>query len=703
VAKQTEPLADEAVMFERYNIAYKGSAVTRGTGRGVVFATGLHTEFGKIFEQVSEARPQRTPLEKRLDALGKRLAWAVIIIGIALALVGVFMGRDIVLALEVAIALAVAAIPEGLPIVATIALARGMWRMAQRNALVTRLSAVETLGATSVILTDKTGTLTENRMTATTVLVDGDALELSAPGAGGKTKLLESLLATAALCNGASLQRSEAAGAKAVGDPTECALLEAAATRGIWQEDLLASTPEVFEDPFDPDRKRMATVHAAGTRFKVAVKGAPEVVIASCNTVNTSDGVVPLDEHHRQDWLARVEHLCAEGLRTIAVAEKDADSRETDFYDGLTLMGVFGIEDPPRAGIEDVIRKCRDAGVEVVMVTGDHADTARNVAGDIGIIGDSIESQQLLGGDVVDGLFDDERHEALLDARVFSRVTPEQKLRLIDLYQRRGHVVAMTGDGVNDAPALRKADIGVAMGLRGTAVAREASEMVLQDDELGTIVSAIEHGRVIFENIRKFAVYLLSCNSSEILVVTLATVVGAPLPLLPLQILFLNLVTDVFPALALGVGPGRPGLMKMKPRPSDENILPRRDWVRIGLHGLVMAAATLGAMAYAVLVLEFDVQRAVSVAFCTIALAQLWHVFNMRGDIRRVFDNEITRNPWIWAALALCLALVLMAVYVPVLSDVLQLEDPGVTGWLVIATASMAPLLAAPLVRRWAR
>jgi Ca2+-transporting ATPase len=699
VPKHTETLAAGAVMFERFNMAFKGSAVTRGAGRGVVVATGLRTEFGKIFEQVSEARPQQTPLEKRLDALGKRLAWAVIVMGAALAVIGIVVGRDMLLAVEVAIALAVAAIPEGLPIVATIALARGMWRMAKRNALITRLSAVETLGATSVILTDKTGTLTENRMTVTTVLLAGDTVEMTAIDDKAETSLLDKMLTAAALCNGASLQRTDTEEMSAVGDPTERALLEAAATRGIWQEDLLRSTPEVFEDPFDPDKKRMATVHAVGSRFKVAVKGAPEVIVELCTTVSTADGVASLNEHDRQDWLGRVAHLCEEGLRTIAVAEKQAASAQTDFYTDLTLLGVFGIEDPPRAGIPEVIDKCRTAGVAVIMVTGDHADTARNIAGDIGVIDASNTSRQLIGGDIVDRLLEGERHDELLTARVFSRVTPEQKLRLIELYQRQGHVVAMTGDGVNDAPALRKADIGVAMGIRGTAVAREASEMVLEDDELGTIVSAIEHGRVIFENIRKFAVYLLSCNSSEILVVTLATVVGAPLPLLPLQILFLNLVTDVFPALALGVGPGRPGIMQEEPRPSDERILPRRYWIRIGLHGLFMAAATLGSMAVALLVLEFEIGRGVSVAFCTLALAQLWHVFNMRGDIRRVFDNEITRNPWIWAALLLCLGLVLLAVYAPVLSSVLRLADPGLAGWLVIAVASLVPLGAAPLVR----
>ena len=307
------------------------------------------------------------------------------------------------------------------------------------------------------------------------------------------------------------------------------------------------------------------------------------------------------------------------------------------------------------------------------------------------------------GGDVVDGLFAEDRHDELLAARVFSRVTPEPTLKLIDLYQRQGHVVAMTGDGINDAPALKKADIGVAMGIRGTAVAREAAEMVLQDDELGTIVLAIGYGRAIFENIRKFVVYLLSCNISEILVVTLATVAGAPLPLLPLQILFLNLVTDVFPALALGVGPARPGLMSEKPRPASERILPRRQWAQIGLYGVVIAIATLAAMAYVVVALGFSADRAVTVAFCTIALAQLWHVFNMRGDIRRVFINEITRNRWVWAALALCLVLVLMAVYVPVLNDVLRLADPGPAGWSVVAVASIVPLLAAPAVRFFAR
>ena len=700
VTKRVDILDDATIMFERRNMVYKGTAITRGGGTGVVVATGLHTEFGRIFEQVSEARPQHTPLEKRLDELGRRLAWAVIVVGMALAGTGVLVGREAALAVEVAIALAVAAIPEGLPIIATIALARGLWRMAQRNAIVTRLSAVETLGATSVILTDKTGTLTEGRMVVVTALLPEEEIDLDSPGEGTTVEQLDDMLQTAALCNDAVLQRSGGAAQSAVGAPTECALLEAASRRGIWREDLLAEAPETGEDPFDPDSKRMATVHRADGGYRVAVKGAPEVIIACCDQVRTAAGTAALDESGREAWLQRVGALCQRGLRTIATATKfDTDDR-ADFYVGLTLQGVFGIEDPPRAGIAETIGQCRAAGISVIMVTGDHGDTARNVAAEIGVIDTTTAATQLLSGAQVDELLAAQRQDELLAARVFSRVTPEQKLKLIELHQQQEQVVAMTGDGVNDAPALGKADIGVAMGIRGTAVAREAAEMVLQDDDFATIIVAVEHGRAIFDNIRKFVVYLLSCNTSEVLVVALATFAGGPLPLLPLQILFLNLVTDVFPALALGVSQGEAGIMERRPRDPAEPILGRQRWLRIGLHGLVISLATLGAMAVAVLLLDFDVEHAITVAFSTIALTQMWHVFNMRGDMSRVIDNEITRNPWVWAALALCLALVLAAIYVPMLSGVLRLEDPGFQGWVVIILASLVPLVTAPLVHR---
>jgi len=697
--KQTDPLPEDTVLLDRNNLAFKGTAITRGKGRGVVVATGMRTEFGKIFKQVSEAETERTPLEKRLDSLGGRLAWVVIVIGALIAIGGILRGQDTILAIEVAIALSVAAIPEGLPIVATVALARGMWRMAKRNALITRLSAVETLGATSAILTDKTGTLTENRMAATTVLLADADISLDGSGDPDLAEILRDLWITAALCNNAILQRDDGTESDGVGDPTEVALLAAASDCGIWREEIVEKEPEVYEDPFDPDSKRMATVHKRSSDYRVAVKGAPEIILSSCSAVHTRSGVVPLDDEGRQRWLGRVEHLCGRGLRTIALADKTADVIDADPYGDLILHGIVGLEDPPREGVDDAIKRFRDAGVLVIMVTGDHAETARNIGAKIGIIDESTDTQQFLGGEAADRLLEEKRFDELSAVRVFSRVTPEQKLKLISFYQRQNHVVAMTGDGINDAPALKKADIGVAMGIRGTPVAKEAADMVLQDDEFGTIVSAIGHGRAIFENIRKFVVYLMSCNTSEVLVVALATIAGAPLPLLPLQILFLNLVTDVFPALALGVGPGRSSLMKSKPRPSTERILMRRHWVEIGVYGVVMALTVLSAMAVALLYLGFDQEKAVTVAFCTLALAQLWHVFNLRGNLKHVINNEITRNIWIWLALALCMTLILAAVYTPVLHDVMKLSDPGSAGWMVIVVGSLVPLVAAPVVR----
>ena len=712
VKKEDTVLDEDTAVLDRQNMVFKGTCITRGSGTGVVVGTGTNTEFGKIFEQVVAAKVHQTPLEKRLNALGASLARAIIGIAVIIGVAGIVAGRELFLAIEVAIALSVAAIPEGLVIVATIALARGMWRLAKQHALITRLSAVETLGATSVILTDKTGTLTENRMAVSKVLlnildIDVDTASQTAASEFrvhertldvGEAAVLDDLLRCGVLCNNAALEKGTDGESTGVGDPTELALLVAAGARGVWRKELLSKEPEVAEDPFDPESKRMATVHRWPDGTRVAVKGAPETILPGCTAVRGVGKDTVLDAAERKRWLARAEQLGREGLRTIALAEKTDYADGDDHYEQLLLLGIVGMEDPARRGVDQAISRCHEAGISVVMVTGDHAATARHIAIETGIVTASDRPDQFLGGSEVDQLFADGENEKLLAARVFSRVTPEQKLKLIDLYQQSDHVVAMTGDGVNDAPALKKADIGIAMGLRGTAVAKEAAVMVLQDDEFKTIVAAIAHGRAIFDNIRKFVVYLMSCNTSEVLVVTLATITGAPLPLLPLQILFLNLVTDVFPALALGVGRGSPLTMGRAPRPAKESILTRTHWMRIGLHGVVMAAAVLAAMAISIFVLEFNNRRAVTTAFCTLALAQMWHVFNMRDETRKPLDNEIVRNRWIWVALFICLALVLAAIYVPALSRLLQLTDPGTAGWLLIISASLVPLLAAPIV-----
>ena len=717
VRKQAEPLPADTPLMERNNMLFRGTAITRGTGVAVVIATGLATELGRIAELVSGAEARATPLEERLDRLGRMLVWVTLLLSAAIAGAGIVGGRDPRLAIEVAVALAVAAIPEGLPIVATIALARGMWRMAQRNALITRLSAVETLGATGVILTDKTGTLTENRMTATRIELPGVSLKVGgtgldlegefAPDSGTLTpereRQLDELLTTVALCSNATLQVDEQHQPRALGDPTETALLVAAAKRGIAREALLESQPEVEEEPFDPDRKAMATFNEGEGGLRVHVKGAPECVLPMCVSYRDGTEVRPLDEEARAKLQRQAAALGGEGLRTIAVATREAAAASTSPFEDLTFLGIVGLLDPARAGVAEAIARCRAAGIRVVMVTGDHAATAAAIAERTGLV-----ERREAPGVVVDAsdwpadrlAFD---AAGLREARVFARTTPAQKLELIGRYQGQDQVVAMTGDGVNDAPALKKADIGIAMGIRGTQVAKDASAMVLQDDEFGTIVEAVAHGRAIYANLRKFVVYLLSCNISEIMVIGLATVAGAPLPLLPLQILFLNLVTDVFPALALGVGPGPAQLMRQAPRHASEQIVERRHWVRIVAYGAMLAACVLGAMATALLVLGRSSAEAVTVSFLTLALAQLWHVFNMRENGSGFLRNEITGNPWIWAAIGICLVLLAAALWLEPLRAVLRLVNPGLAGFGLALAFSAAPLLLGPPLRRLTR
>ena len=714
VDKHLLTLPADTPLMERSNMLFKGTSLNRGAAVGVVVGTGLNSELGRIAELVMTAEGQETPLEKRLNALGQRLVWLMLAMGSGLALVGVAVGRDMFLAIQIAIALAVAAIPEGLPIVATLALAKGMWRMARRNALIVRLSAVETLGAVNVILVDKTGTMTENRMTLTTIAlpaatieVGGHGLELDGhffangqPAAAACLESVDELMQTAVLCNNASLERVGPDGLTAVGDPTELALLIGAAKRGLWRADLLHDMPEIREESFTPETKMMATFNRQGGNVRIHVKGAPESVLAHCAHVRSGQGKAPLDQETRATLMARADEMAADGLRVLALAVHDVNRCDAEPYTDLVLLGLVGFLDPPRSGISEAIARCREAGVRIIMVTGDHLATASHVATRLALVTKGQGEGAALDARDLD--FDTQKGAAdrALNATVVARATPKQKLEMVRRLQEQGSIVAMTGDGVNDAPALKQADIGIAMGQRGTAVAKEAAAMILQDDNFSTIVEAIALGRVIYANIRKFVIYLFSCNLSEILIVTLATLAGAPLPLLPLQILFLNLVTDVFPALALGVGRGSPTLMAQRPRPGQESLLARRHWSLISAYAVLMTVAVLGSMALAVYALEFDRGQAVTVSFCTLALAQLVHVFNLREDPGAWFRNDISANAWVWAAIALCLVLILGAVYLPGAAHVLQLADPGMNGWLLIATMSSLPFLFGPLARK---
>jgi len=702
VGKRPDPLEAGVNVADRANMLFKGTLVTRGSGEAVVVATGMRTELGTIAALTEEAEEESTPLEKRLERLGQRLIWVTLAIAAMVAAAGVVAGRALGLMIETSIALAVAAIPEGLPIVATLALAKSMLRIAQRNAVVQRLAAVETLGATSIICTDKTGTLTMNELTVTRLWMsgglveihgDGTALREGRPLTDDESRMLKDILTVGVLCNNAALQDD----GTAVGEPLEGALLRAGAAAGLQRATLLDQSPEVREEAFDAATKMMATVHRTEAgRHYVAVKGAPEAVLEASVSVRTESGDRELDPAGRQTWQKHVDALAGSGFRLLAHADKTVDDAGADVYEGLRLLGLVGFVDPPRSDAAPAIEACHRAGVQVVMVTGDQPLTARSIARAVGLIED--DDHQVCRGDDIERL--QRSPDALGRARIFARVTPKQKLDLIDAFQRTGRVVAMTGDGVNDAPALKKADIGVAMGRRGTQVAREAADMVLEDDAFATIVVAVRQGRVIFDNIRRFVMYLLSCNISEILLVASASATSAPLPILPLQILFLNLVTDVFPALALGLGEGSDEVMTRPPRPSTEQILTRDHWIAMALWAGLITASVLAAFWTALARLGMDEGQAVTVSFLTLAFAQLWHVFNMRGRGSALARNDIVANPWIWGALVLCTGLLLSAVFLPPLAGVLRVTPPTPAGWLLIAGLSLVPVILGPLVAR---
>ncbi|MGD8623920.1 MAG: cation-transporting P-type ATPase [Anaerolineae bacterium] len=716
VGKQVEPLDGEIPLAERASMVFKGTAITRGAGEGIVVSTGMDTELGHISSLVEEAEEERTPLEKRLNRLGHKLIGVTLVIAVVVAVSGILAGREIVVMLETAIALAVATVPEGLPIVATIALARGMRRMARRNALINRLSAVETLGATNVICTDKTGTLTENQMTVVELVLSSGSVSVGGEGLDVEGKfsrdghrldptdqeILQRLLQVGVLCNNAELhQNGSGDGNQAVGDPVEIALLVAGAKAGMARHRLLEDRPEVREVAFDPDVKMMATFHRhrEDGRFRIAVKGAPEAILRACARILTPEGEKELNNEERQRWLDRDRALAEDGLRVLAAATRLVDTDEAQPYEDLTFLGLYGLLDPPREEVKPSLVACQEAGIQVVMVTGDHPVTARKIARAVGLVEDE-NPTVIHGSDFPEPhRLSAQERQRILAAPIFARVSPAQKLDLIAIYQDSGEAVAMTGDGVNDAPALKKADIGVAMGRRGTQVAREAADMVLEDDRFSSIVTAVEQGRVIWGNIRRFVLYLLSCNMSEIAVVSLASLVNAPLPIQPLQILYLNLVTDVFPALALGVGEGEEAMMQRPPRDPQEPILRRDHWLTMGGYSLLITFAVLGIFALALTWLGMDNDQAVTVSFLTLAFAQLWHVFNMRQRNSSLLDNEIVNNPWIWGALALCTLLLLLAVYLPGLNTLLKVTDPGLAGWLAVAGASLLPLIGGQIAK----
>ena len=643
-------LTPDTTLAERLTMVYTGTAVVEGRGQAIVTATSSATEIGKISGLLESTKEEQTPLQKRLDKLGRYLALAALGIAAVVAIAGMLRGEEILRMLETSLALAIAAVPEGLPAVATIALALGMRRMAKRRAIVRKLAAVETLGSTNVICTDKTGTLTQNQMTVREIRLGERVVQVS--GAGYKPEgefaiqgervdpqadshLLLTLRA-GLLCNNAALELKDGNWA-VVGDPTEGALVVAASKASLDLETGREAFPKVGEVPFDSRERRMATVHAIAAQPSTHItfaKGAPEVIVPACNRVQRGETVADLAAAGQERlWKVNTE-MAGKALRvlTLAYKETDRDHEDEQPFSNLIFLGFVGMIDPPRPEAKEAIRLCQQAGIHTVMITGDQKTTAEAIARELDILpaGGNGAGGSVLDGAALEAADDAELQELVANTSVYARVSPEHKLRIVRALQERDQIVAMTGDGVNDAPALKAADIGVAMGRMGTDVAREAADMVLADDNFATIVAAIEEGRVVFANVRKFVHYLFSCNLGEILTVFVATISGLPMPLLPLQILWLNLVTDVFPALALAGEPAEPGIMQRPPPVGTRNQRPPASFVRsVLVQGSLLAFSTLAAFVWT-LRNSPDVQRATTVAFLTLGLAQLFHAFNSR-------------------------------------------------------------------------
>jgi P-type Ca2+ transporter type 2C len=710
VAKQVDPLPAETALAERTNTLYKGTIVVAGTGRAVVVATGMDTELGRIGRLVEEIEDERTPLERRLDTLGRRMVWLALAIGGIVVAIGALHGLPLGRLIETGIALAVAAIPEGLPATATIALAVGVRRMARRRALVRRLPSVETLGSVTTVCTDKTGTLTAGEMTVQTVWTAGREIQIEGSGYAPEGKLTENgrelsakddppltlALTIGALANRAAVERT-AEGWKVRGDSTEAALLVAAQKAGLQREALLQERPEVGVVPFSSERLLMATFHKGPDGATVAyVKGAPGKIVELSTRALSADGETALDEAGRTALLERNKDLASRGLRVLALASTKASSADDSALKDLTFVGLVGIIDPPAPGVKETIAIFKAAGIRTVMITGDQQLTAQAIARELGILE---EGQEVMSGKDLAQAAGSGLGERLGQVGAFSRVSPEDKLTIVTAYQENGAIVAMLGDGVNDAAALKKADVGVAMGTRGTDVAKEVAAVVLQDDRFATIGAAIEEGRVIFDNIRKFVFYLFSCNLAEVLVLLGAGIAGVALPLLPVQILWLNLVTDTFPALALALEPAEADIMRRPPRNPKEAILSMPFLRRIAGYAVLIALPTLGAFAWGLSAGNPDPRRAMTLAFMTLAFAQTLHLANARRDGPLFTRGNLFSNKWAFAAVGLVTVLQIAAVHLPPLARVLGTVPLSPRDWLGVLALSLVPAVVGQVIK----
>ena len=684
VEKSTNIISEETSLADRRNMTFKGTVITYGRGVGVVVTTGMSTELGRIAYLLQETEKIKTPLQIKLDVMGKRLAVVALLLCLIIFIAGVWRGESLQLMSLTAISLAVAAIPESLPAVITIVLALGAYRMSKVNALIRKLPAVETLGCVTAICSDKTGTLTQNKMKVE-FIYDGKELKRKW---SLDTSDMNLIFKAMTLCNDASIDSD-----KGIGDPTEIALLKAASEIGIHKNELEKSYPRINEIPFDSFKKRMTTINSSPDNQEIYLtfmKGSVDSVL----------DISSIDSNMKEQILRENEKMAADGIRVLALAYREIEKGVplSEVEKGLTFLGLVGMIDPPREEAYEAVKICMKAGIVPIMITGDHPITAQAIAKRLGITN---ENGQIITGRDMELLEPAHLNNLLSSVRVFARVSPEDKIRIVTSLKDKGHIVAMTGDGVNDAPALKKADIGIAMGITGTDVSKEASDIILRNDNFATIVKAVYEGRVIYDNIRKFIRYMLSTNSGEILTMFFALMIGMPLPVLPIQILWINLVTDSFPALALGVEPAEKNVMNRPPRDPKESIFARGLWQHIIWVGLLMSFGTLGVMAWGLR--HDDLDHARSMVFFTLAGFQMFHVMAIRSERESIFTLGLLSNKALLGAVLLTFLLQLMITYIPILQRIFKTAPLSAIELFICITISFSVFIAVEVEKAYFR
>ena len=660
------------------NQGFMGTTILKGRGALLIDGIGMNTEMGKIANLLDNIEEEKSPLRERLDSLGKILVALCLVICGVVTILGILRGNEITEMFLLGVSLAVAAIPEGLAAIVTVALALGVSRMLKKNALVRKLPAVETLGCTSVICSDKTGTLTQNKMTVKEIYMNGKIYNLDKDELNNYSTIMKALI----YCNDCNYDFNVKNIDKALyGDPTETALVKAFFNDVSALKAFIANSNRVFDIPFDSTRKMMSVIVREGAKEVCYMKGAPERVIERCTHILENGTIKPLTAQKKRQVASYIEAMSNRALRCIAAAYKETGLVKSDNLEkDLIFLGVAGSIDPPRLEVRDVVLKCKLAGIQPVMITGDHKNTALAIAKSINICN---TDDQAITGEEIEKISDEDLVKKVKNVRVFARVSPHHKLRIVKAFKKQNNIVAMTGDGVNDAPAIKEADIGIAMGISGTDVTKEAASMVLMDDNFATIVSAVEEGRIIYDNIRKFIRYLLSCNLGEVLTMFLASIFYLPNPLTPIQILFVNLATDGLPAIALGVDPPDKDIMMQQPREKGESIFARGLWSKIVIRGCLIGICTLLSFMTGRLY-GMDLATCRTLALITLVMSQLLHVFECRSERHSIFEIKIFTNPYLVGAVLFSMAMVCSILYVPFLADVFNTVPLGIGQWAIV-------------------